>query len=299
MLNKAQRAKLAKETINTFVPKLLKHNPRAQTGVNNSQLIHHAPKKLQTTSPPNTLSNESDTSLLQTFRVDSPIHSRLPRIRILKSDTFAAVASITTRSPSARVCALNMASALNPGGGVLHGAMAQEEALCMRSTLYASLKEEYYRVPDDAAIYSPDVLAFRGEDLVELPKAEWFFTDVISCAALRQPDLVEVKTEGAGKGMMVYAEEQDREMMIVKIRLIFQIAKEKGVTHLVLGALGCGAYRNPPEQVAGLFRAVMLGGKRKEGVLEGSGLEEVVFAIFDEAANLRAFKKVFGDVLEE
>ncbi len=66
---------------------------------------------------------------------------------------------------------LNFASAKNPGGGFLNGAMAQEESLAASSTLYPTLTahEEYYRsnrlqssmVYTDHAIYSPDVLFFR------------------------------------------------------------------------------------------------------------------------------------------
>ena len=66
---------------------------------------------------------------------------------------------------------LNFASAKNPGGGFLNGAMAQEESLAASSTLYKTLTahEEYYRnnrletsmIYTNHAIYSPDVVFFR------------------------------------------------------------------------------------------------------------------------------------------
>lgn len=42
-----------------------------------------------------------------------------------------------------------------------------------------------------------------------------------------------------------------------KIRTIFRIACQHGQRNLVLGALGCGAFRNPPKHVAELFREVL------------------------------------------
>jgi len=63
----------------------------------------------------------------------------------------------------------------------------------------------------------------------------------------------------------------------------------------VLGALGCGAFGNPSEEVARTFRKIILGGReegRRVGAVEGGALEEVVFAIFDEGVNLRVFQEV-------
>jgi len=98
------------------------------------------------------------------------------------------------------------------------------------------------------------------------------------------------------EGQRVYEVENDREVMTMKVRLLLQVARERGVKRLVLGALGCGAYENPPEEVAGIFRKVILGSKRRKGV--GEFFEEIVFAIFDDGENLRVFREVFADVLE-
>ncbi len=94
-------------------------------------------------------------------------------------------------------------------------------------------------------------------------------------------------------GKPVYAEQQDKEEMVVKVRLIFQIAQMKGITHLVLGALGCGAYKNPVEEVAKIFHRAIFGDGRKRAPVEG--VVEVVFAIFDDGKNLRTFQQVFKE----
>ena len=79
------------------------------------------------------------------------------------------------------IAILNFASAKNPGGGFLNGAMAQEESLAASSGLYKTLTvhEEYYRnnracpsmMYTDHAIYSPEVVFFRdgGFRLLEKP----------------------------------------------------------------------------------------------------------------------------------
>jgi len=51
----------------------------------------------------------------------------------------------------------------------------------------------------------------------------------------------------------------DDEIIITKnkIRTIFRIALENGNDSLVLGAFGCGAFRNPPVQIARLFHDII------------------------------------------
>jgi uncharacterized protein (TIGR02452 family) len=195
---------------------------------------------------------------------------------------------------------LNMASPLRPGGGVLNGARAQEESLCLRSTLYASLHDTFYRLPELSAVYSPDVLVFRSSDNADLPKKDWFYVDVISAAALRFPDTVVREKEGDGGEVVrekAYESDSQREAMTCRVRTIVQAAAQNGVSHLVLGALGCGAYGNPPGEVARIYKRVLCGDRRRAGItVEGSGIEEIVFAISEEGENLRVFREVFADV---
>lgn len=73
------------------------------------------------------------------------------------------------------------------------------------------------------------------------------------------------------------------------------MAHQKSLTHLVLGALGCGAYYNPPEEVAKIFRKVLLGEKKRGSLTE---IQEIVIAIFDDGINLRVFREVFGSDAE-
>jgi uncharacterized protein (TIGR02452 family) len=47
------------------------------------------------------------------------------------------------------------------------------------------------------------------------------------------------------------------EIMLNKIRTIFRMAVEHGKDSIVLGALSCGAYKCPPEEVSKQFRTVI------------------------------------------
>ena len=72
-----------------------------------------------------------------------------------------------------------------------------------------------------------------------------------------------------------------------KIRTILGIAADNHVTQLVLGALGCGAFRNPPRHVAQLFRQAL-----EEPAFRGR-FQKVVFAIINRDL-CEVFAGVFG-----
>ena len=158
---------------------------------------------------------------------------------------------------------LNMASRRNPGGGVVLGAGAQEETLFHRTNLFRSLyqfapyAEQYgirrsqHQYPLDrnfGGVYTPDAIYFReseqnGYALLEEPVSLSFIT----VAGMNRPDLT---AYGMIAGHHVGPIKN-------KIRTIFRMGLEHGRDSLVLGALGCGAFRNPPRHVARLFHEVM------------------------------------------
>ena len=290
-MNKAARATLAKETINHLVPSVLSSNPRAQEGVQNSQLFRGR------TDLPKLISNDHGQTQLETTSAAAS-NPPLP-VRLVQSDTLDAARELHFQHPKARIAVLNMASPLQPGGGVLRGAKAQEESLCMRSTLYPSLRPEWYRHPHDAVIYTPDVLVFRSAEMKMLEAKDRFYVDVISCAAPRHP---EVSGGKDGSTSVCYADAEDEEMMSLKVKFIMRAAAKMGVTHLILGALGCGAYRNPIGQVANIMRKCLVGkgsGSRPaEEDWRGAGIEQVVFAILDDSP-AKVVWRAFVDELKD
>lgn len=184
---------------------------------------------------------------------------------------------------------LNFASAKNAGGGFLNGAMAQEESLAASSGLYLTQlrNEGYYKANrahrsmmyTDHAIYSPDVVFFRDErfNLLNQPVT----ASVLTLPAVNYGQVV-LKGEDPQKAEQVMKD---------RMRLALAIFAHKGDKNLILGAYGCGVFRNDPVKVAEWWREL----------LDDEGYEalfsEVRFAVLDSSKggnSIRAFEKVFG-----
>ena len=158
---------------------------------------------------------------------------------------------------------LNMASRQNPGGGVQTGAGAQEENLFRRTNLFQSLYQfapyasnfglhkSKYQYPLDrnfGGIYTPHATVFRGTEQMGYPLLDKSFQmSFIAVAGINRPMLE--SPERIVSEMV--------EPVKNKIRTIFRIGLLHGHDSLVLGALGCGAFRNPPSHIARLFHEVM------------------------------------------
>lgn len=264
------RAKDARTTINKEIPSILSSDTRARHSVEASTLLVNL-RPLPNPSPP-----------------DAQV---VYNIRISQTDTISAAHELHLLAPNTKIAILNMASPLRPGGGVLTGATSQEEFLCTRTTLLPSLKDEFYRLPELGAVWTSDCLVFRNAEGNNLSKVDRFYVDVITASMLRFPEL----KSGKDGPDSTWANEQDLELVLEKMRIVMRAVSSNGIRRVVLGAWGCGAYGNPVKEIARAWRIVLLGnkGRRKE---EWKGVEQVVFAITD-GHMADAFSEVFADVL--
>ncbi|KAK6434856.1 hypothetical protein LTR95_008954 [Oleoguttula sp. CCFEE 5521] len=254
--------------------------------------ITRTPSIAATSSTPSLiLSSTFIPSLLPPLIPSHPLYPSLtrPQIKIHNSDTFALARTLPFSQGKTGV--LNLASETRRAGGWRHTlSTTQEEALCYSSTLYETLKEEWYPFPSNscAAIFSPEVVVFKdtlANNLVDLPLESRHSVAVITIAAPRWPA---VTSDGKD-----FAKESDLQELQQKVLLMLRLAATNGVTNLVLGAMGCGAFGCPPRAVAREIKSAL-----ESAEFEG-WFENVVFAVYAAGPvgekNLRVFKEVFED----
>ena len=202
-----------------------------------------------------------------------------------------------------KVCVLNFASATNPGGGVVNGSSAQEECLCRCTTLYPCLNTSYmwnsfyspHRITDNPlynndCIYTPNVCVFKSDTNFPEPlkNEEWWNVDIITCAApnLRERPSNRMNPNAGSTSAQITSAELEK-LLTARILRIFEIAVANKAEVLILGAFGCGAFKNPPELVAKVFKNVM---QKFLGYFET--IEYAVFHTERELANYEAFAKI-------
>jgi uncharacterized protein (TIGR02452 family) len=196
-------------------------------------------------------------------------------------------------------CVLNMASRQHPGGGVITGAGAQEENLFRRTNLFMSLfqyaqfaneyglkksKNQYPLNRDTGGIYSGNITVFRASEkngyrLLNKP----FKLSFVTVPAINRPELIK-------KGNLYFIADPFIEPTKEKIRTILRIAGKYKHDCLVLSAFGCGAFANPPNHIARLFKEVFL-----EDEFLGV-FKCVVFAIYEDHNSAKGHNP-YGNVL--
>ena len=195
-------------------------------------------------------------------------------IKVTNRDTFTAAkeyANIINSTNEGFVGVLNFASSTNPGGGVTKGSTAQEECLCRCSNLYLTLYQEkcireYYNVNkkymsnlgSDAIIYSRNVYVFKDKNYNMLPVKDRFYVDVITCAApnLRENPRNQYNSD-ASEEKLTLTDEELYNIHVKRARNILNVAIKNEDDYLILGAFGCGAFRNNPEIVAKAYKDVL------------------------------------------
>lgn len=235
---------------------------------------------------------------------DCPKHPKTT-IKVFNADTFDTAIALmdkddphSTHNRPSRPAVLNLASDTSPGGGWLRGYMAQEEALCYRSSLSLSLHKPYYPLRALQGIYTRDVVIIRssvknGHKLFDAnePADQQPVVSVVSVAALRRPAVSDGKVLSSGAQTKAFTKKEDRALTKKKMTLVLRMAASRGHDRLVLGALGCGVFENPVDDIVECWREVF-----EEKEFSGGWWKDVCFAVLDRnnVGTFRAFEKTLG-----
>ena len=190
--------------------------------------------------------------------IDQPLSDKKKSKYIVSGKrSFEAAKEYTGR----KVAVLNYANNHSIGGAPF-SAGAQEESLCRCSTLLPCLqamKDSFYQkhrnqyaarqmdyLGNDDLIYTPDVIVFKTDERTEpvypqiMERESWYKVNVITCAA---PQMMGIAT----------LPENYEDVIRSRIKKILDVAAKEGNEVIILGAWGCGAFKNPVEIVARIF----------------------------------------------
>lgn len=191
-----------------------------------------------------------------------------------------------------------MANRQIPGGGVRYGFLAQEESIFMRSNVFKSLYQ-FNKYADEfgierrtdgaypmdrnfGGIYIPNAEIFRateleGYDYLDTP----YCLSFIAVAGMNSPQL-------DAQGMIV---KELVEGIKNKMRTILRIGLINGHDSLVLGAMGCGNFKNPPSHIAALYKEIL------EECEFKNKYKKIIFAILEKDESPSNLCKTFSKIL--
>lgn len=217
------------------------------------------------------------------------------RFQLENETTLEGARKLSSEKDCRKIGVLNFASAKNPGGGFLGGSQAQEESLARSSSLYNSLNlffEEYYESHrnlrsafySDRMIFSPGCPVFRDDAGAFLEAS--YQVDILTSAAPNAGAIQKNEPE------RVDEIPQNLRMRMDKMLALFVA---KNCDALVLGAWGCGVFRNCPNMVAESFAKFL-----NEGAPYFGRFRHIRFSVLDrtkEKPIFNAFDQFFAEVL--
>jgi uncharacterized protein (TIGR02452 family) len=233
--------------------------------------------------------------------LDTPFERFTTEFRFSKT-TSRNAARVMHRETDEKIAILNLANRRQPGGiGLAPYGGSQEEDLVRHSNLAWVLDPRFetekvhakmaelrrsegygdapfeHHIPYFGVIYSKNVTFFESGALRQY--------DVISSAA---PDLRRGSDETQFLMQFDASAPFARQQILVnKIKAIFDAALAEDTRHLILGAYGCGVFENKSTEVAGIFADLL-----KNNPLYQGRFKQITFAITDQV-KLDIFRQAF------
>jgi uncharacterized protein (TIGR02452 family) len=211
--------------------------------MNKNQLIEVFEHTIANATVGNSVTKKYTTDVLA--KIASEVRFDEMNIQTINSDTVSAAQIF---SKLGKTCVLNMASARKAGGGVANGAKAQEECLFRCSNLTSTVSQNFYPLKYDEALYTTNAVFFKNK---EYNMIEPFIVDVITIAAINLNPNAHYDDE------VQYEKDNYREITMEKIRHMLLLANNNKCENIILGAWGCGVFKNNPLTISDMFHEVI------------------------------------------
>ncbi len=246
--------------------------------------------------PPDRYHRLAATNLAR-WRVESEVAGSPCRLEVLPGD-WGEVARSLTRAHGTCFAVLNMANAHVPGGAYVEGAIAQEENMFRRTDCHFRIVPEECDSTQDRYLPALTRLLSARDGVVYLDTDHHRVCirgpEDRSRADLGYPWLPDdqvfpfFELRAAAKDLRD-GSGFDPEDARRRIGAQLDTLRGRGVRHAVLGAFGCGAFRNPAHRVAQIYREEIRAREEDFAV--------IAFAIFAAGYgpdNYTPFAEVFG-----
>lgn len=237
------------------------------------------------------------------------------QIKVVEGD-WGEVTLRATKQYGQTFTVLNMANAYYAGGGYLDGAMAQEENIFRRTDCHFSLfkgglapiilplknvlKETYSdqikSINENGILYTEKYTRLiNGEDdvvFLDLNKRTCFISkeitnDHFNSYKLMDPTEMFQFYEMRSAALNLKHVKFDKELTRKRIRAQINSLNKLNLKHVILGAWGCGAFRNSPLEIAKIY---------KEELQNFNGV--AIFAIYYAGYGPKDNYDIFKSVLE-
>lgn len=220
------------------------------------------------------------------------------RVRVVRGD-WGQVTLALTREQGACFAVLNMANAFVPGGAYVEGTAAQEENMFRRTDCHFRVGHDEYDPELDR--YLPEMTSLiSGENGLVFLDSQHPRVCIRGPENRSEPDLgyawladTEVfpfyELRAAAQDLRDgsrFSEKNARHRIAAQLETLIR----HDVNHVILGASGCGAFQNPAQTVAEIYKEEITKRKRSFAV--------VAFAIHGAGYgpdNYTPFQRVFGE----
>ncbi|MEI8124671.1 MAG: TIGR02452 family protein [Parachlamydiaceae bacterium] len=223
--------------------------------------------------------------------------SALQRVEVKDTTTLEAAMGLSN------AVVLDIANSINPGGAFMyslwHG--SQEESICENTTLYSRLRHAKDLSQSSQFIKERECLMFPDVEVIYKNKTKEFIAneaerpklDVVATAAIdfRRSSERRKFAEGKKENGKYQLNQAGKALTQQKMRAVLTACQQSNKKNIVLGAMGCGAFLNRPEDIAECWKEVI-------GEFPQDSFDKVIFAITANSPkdqhNLKTFQDKFS-----